>query len=48
LGLQNRVPRFNSGRGLQPSLAQRVKVARRSPTGEGGASRRELRLAGQA
>src|SRR5580704_17860949 len=29
-GLQNRVPRFNSGRGLQPSLAQRVKVARRS------------------
>ena len=30
LGLQNRVPRFNSGRGLQPSLAQRAKVARRS------------------
>src|ERR1700683_2358578 len=27
-GLQNRLPRFNSGRGLQPSLAQRVKVAR--------------------
>jgi hypothetical protein len=26
-GLQNRVPRFNSGRGLQPSLAQRAKVA---------------------
>src|ERR1700733_9861186 len=24
-GLQNRVPRFNSGRGLQPSLARRVK-----------------------
>ena len=32
-GLQNRVPRFNSGRGLQPSLAQREEAAALKPEG---------------
>jgi hypothetical protein len=43
-GLQNRVPRFNSGRGLHPSLAQRVKAAAWLVKGFGAtkAGRREL------
>ena len=43
-GLQNRVPRFNSGRGLQPSLAQRSEGRPPKQRRRAAASRRELRL----